>query len=60
MSASERKQYAEEQRAKIKALNDKRKKDKEDNPKGYVLNKADWILTDNFVKQEIKKQKSQK
>ena len=52
MSASEHKQYLEEQRAKRKARNDKCKKDKQDNPKGYVLNEVDCLLTDDFVKQE--------
>ena len=55
MSASEHKQYLEEQRAKRKAQNDKRKKDKQDNPKGYVFNEVDWLLTDEFVKQERNK-----
>ena len=48
-------QYLEEQRAKRKAQNDKRKKDKQDNPKGYVFNEVDWLLTDDFVKQESNK-----
>ena len=52
MSASEQNQFLEEQRAKRKARNDKCKKDKQDNPKGYVFNEVDWLLTDDFVKQE--------
>ena len=55
MSASEQNQYLEERRAKRKAQNDQRKKDKQDNPKGYVLNEVDWLLTDDFVKQESNK-----
>ena len=55
MSASEQNQFLEEQRAKRKARNDKRKKDKQDNPKGYVFNEVDWLLTDDFVKQERNK-----
>ena len=31
------------------------KKDKQDNPKGYVFNEVDWLLTDEFVKQERNK-----
>ena len=55
MSDSEQNQFLEEQRAKRKARNDKRKKDKQDNPKGYVFNEVDWLLTDDFVKQERNK-----
>ena len=49
---SEQNQCLEEQQAKIKAQNDKHKKDKQDNPKGYVLNEIDYLLTDDFVEQE--------
>ena len=55
MTESEQNQYLEEQQAKRKTRNDKRKKDKQDNPKGYVLNEVDWLLTDDFVKQESNK-----
>ena len=55
ISASEQNQFLEERRAKRKARNDKCKKDKQDNPKGYVLNEVDWLLTDDFVKQESNK-----
>ena len=55
MTEFEQNQYLEEQQAKRKARNDKRKKDKEDNPKGYVLNEVDWLLTDDFVNQESNK-----
>ena len=40
---------------KKKARNDKQKKDKKDNPKGYVMNEVDCLLTDDFVKQESNK-----
>ena len=52
MIESEQNQYLEEQRAKRKARNDKHKKDKQDNPKGYVLNEINCLLTDDFVKQK--------
>ena len=41
MTEFEQNQYLEEQWAKRKARNDERKKDKQDNPKGYILNEVD-------------------
>ena len=55
MRESEKKQYKDEQRAQRKARNDESKKYKQDNPKGYVFNEVDWLLTDDFVKQETNK-----
>jgi hypothetical protein len=51
---NEKAQHSLSEKKRQKVRNDKRKKDKEDNPKGYVLNEADWLLTDDFVEQETK------